>query len=445
MILMRMRCSYSPKQLVTIRDFAKDKMVVHSGPFGCGKTRCLVEAFGIYCYRLKQIGTTGLTFVLAGKTQQAVKRNMGNVLAKQFGDDFKYTKSNKDGMDRDAILFGQNLYLIGFNDSTSREKFQGISDIMGILHDECTLCTQEQFDYAHGRLRGEINLENDMEEEEGEFIEVEDSSIDLNLVAVPDGTVAMWYVGSCNPDSPNHFIKQYIDEGIVKNVKWFIRDAIWKGAKDYYEKLARQYKGNPAFFARYLKGKWTSADRMVYCMFQPKVHILSSLEYELSYKQFRSNFLAVDYGGDHPTAILLISKNHQGIYIISKELLLRNTAPSDIVQKMAEMIDFLENEGSYCADVYIDPSAKALKDEMVKRGINYTHAMNSHVDGIGFIQTELSTGKLFIMDNCINLIGEIYSYHYKDTNDGKDSVEKKGDDCVDAMRYGVYTDSVLRR
>lgn len=31
------------------------------------------------------MGTVGLTFVLAGKTQQSVKRNMGNVLAKQFG------------------------------------------------------------------------------------------------------------------------------------------------------------------------------------------------------------------------------------------------------------------------------------------------------------------------------------------------------------------------
>ena len=50
------------------------KMVVHSGCFGCGKTYSLVEGFGIYCYRLKELGITGLNFVLLGRTQSAVKK-----------------------------------------------------------------------------------------------------------------------------------------------------------------------------------------------------------------------------------------------------------------------------------------------------------------------------------------------------------------------------------
>lgn len=444
---MRIRCSYSPRQLVTIRDFAKDKMVVHSGPFGVGKTKALVEAFALYCMELQRLGTTGLTFVLAGKTQQTVKRNMCNVLSKQFGKDFRYFKGNKDGLDRDAILFGQNIYIIGFNDASSREKFQGITDIMGILHDECTLCTKEQFDYAHGRLRGEVNVEEEgVEEEEGEFIEVDDNSnLDLNSIKIPEGTVPMWYVGSCNPDVPTHFIKQYIDEGIIINIRWFRKDAIWKGAKEYYERLKRQYKNNPAFYNRYLKGEWTSADRMVYCMFQPKTHILNSNEIEVNYKQFKRTFISVDYGGDHPTAILLISVNYQGVYIISKNWKLRNTAPSDIVQKLAEIVDYIISCGVVCSNIYVDPSAKGLKDEMTKRGLEYTNALNNHLDGIGCIQTKLSTNSLFILDSCSELIEEIYSYRYKDNTTGKDEVVKVGDDFVDSMRYGVYTDSVISR
>lgn len=442
---MKMRCSYSEKQLLAIRDFAKDKMVVHSGPFGVGKTFCLVLAFGLYCLRLKQLGTEGLTFVLAGKTQQSVKRNMCNVLSSLFGNDFRYFKGNKDGKDRDAILFGQNLYLIGFNDSTSREKFQGISDIMGILHDECTLCTQEQFDYAHGRLRGEVNIEGEeLDDEDGVYIEIEDNNtIDLNTLALPEGTTTMWYVGSCNPDVPTHFIKEYIDNGIIKNIKWYMRDAIWKGAKEYYKKLEIQYKNNPAFFARYLLGKWTSADRMVYCMFQPKVHILNSNDVDLDYKSFKRNIIAVDYGSDHPTAILLISINRQNIYIVSKEITLQGVAPSDIVQRISELIEHLIDLGVYYSDLYIDPSAKGLKDELTKKGIKYTNAMNSHIDGIGCIQTQLSLNKLYILDNCQNLIKEIYSYRYKDTSNGKDEVVKIDDDHVDAMRYGIYTDYTI--
>lgn len=443
----KLRCSYSKKQVLTIKYFAHQKMVVHSGPFGVGKTRCLVEAFGLYCLRLKELGTTGLTFVLAGKTQQAVKRNMGNVLAGLFGQDFCYFKGNKDGLDRDAILFGQNIYIIGFNDAASREKFQGITDIMGILHDECTLCTQEQFDYAQGRLRGEVNQEQDNDSliEGDEYIEVESSEdwIKSGAIKLPDGTVPMWYVGSCNPDVPTHFIKKYIEDGLLVNVKWYMKDAIWKGAKDYYQKLALQYKDNPAFFNRYLKGLWTSADRMVYCMFQPKVHILRSVDYDLDYRMFKRTFLSLDYGSDHPTGILLIHLNYQGIYIVSNEWKLKGTAPSDIAYKVGCEIQEAIDDGAHYKTVYLDPSAKGIKDELLKSGINFTNAMNSHADGIGFIQTCLSTNRLYIMDNCVELIGEIYSYRYKDNTTGKDEVVKIGDDLVDALRYGVYTDSVV--
>ena len=228
-------------------------------------------------------------------------------------------------------------------------------------------------------------------------------------------------------------------------VKWYMRDACWRGAKEYYERLKLMYKDNPAFFARYLKGKWTSADRMVYCMFNPKVHILNSSDVVLDYKSFKRNFISVDYGGDHPTAILLISINHQGIYIVSKEWKLRNTAPSDIVMQIAKVIDFIEGQGSYCSAVYVDPSAKGLKDELIKNNIEHNNAMNSHIDGIGCIQTYLSLGKLFILDTCEYLIGEMYSYRYKDTTNGKDEVIKVGDDFVDSLRYGVYTDTVIGR
>ena len=71
--------------------------------------------------------------------------------------------------------------------------------------------------------------------------------------------------------------------------------------------------------------------------------------------------------------------------------------------------------------------------------------MNSHIDGIGCIQTNLSLDKLFILDNCEYLISEMYSYRYKDTTNGKDEVIKVGDDFVDALRYGVYTDTVVGR
>lgn len=445
----KLKCSYSKKQMETIVNFAKDKMVVHSGPFGVGKTRCLVEAFGIYCMRLQELGTVGLTFILAGKTQQSVKRNMCNVLTNSFGNNFSYYKGNKDGLDRDAVLFGQNIYIIGFNDSSSREKFQGISDIMGILHDECTLCKQEQFDYAIGRLRGEVNVVGDDDiSEDDEYIEIDDNDMDFDIksVALPEGTTTMWYVGSCNPDAPNHFIKRYIDDGILKNVRWYCKDAIWSGAKAMYDRLRKLYKNNVAFLSRYVNGEWTSSDRMVYPMFNPKQHIIHyECDERTNYESMKRNFIAADYGSDHPTAILLISLTYSGEYVVNKEKKLERTAVSDIVIEIGKFIDYLASMNCGYHTVYVDPAAATLKDEMRKNGIKYQDALNRHDAGIDCIRNRLSLNSLFIVDECENLLDEMYSYSFKENNEnsGKDEVVKVKDDFCDAMRYGVYTDSVI--
>jgi hypothetical protein len=422
-------------------------MVVHTGPFGVGKTHCLVEAFALYCYRLQELGTVGLTFILARRTQQAVKRNMCNVLAKKFGSDFQYYKGHSDGLDRDAVLFGQNIYIIGFNDDSSREKFQGITDIMGILHDECTLCKKEHLEYALGRLRGEVHVdgEDDIDEND-EFIEVEDDVSIINKVKLPEGTTTMLYCGSCNPEAPNYFIKKYIDEGVFECVEWHCEDAIWKGAKEQYDRLRKLYANNPSFLARYVLGEWASADRMVYPMFNPKIHIINSNDIEVDYSKFKYNYIAVDLGSDHPTAILLISKAWSGEYIISWECKLERTAVSTIVQYIGNVINMLLQSGSYCKHIILDPAAATLKDELNKNDINcWINAMNNHEQGITCVRNMFALNKLYILDKCENLINEIYSYSFKESNENnnKDEVVKVGDDFCDAMRYGVYTSESL--
>lgn len=415
--------SHSQRQLYTIKTFGTQKMgkmVIHSGCFGCGKTYSLVEGFGIYCCKLKELGIYGLNFVLLGKTQSAVKKNMCNILSKLYGNDFKYDSSKKSGVVKDAVLFGQNIYIIGLNDTSSESKFRGISDIMGILHDEAVLCTREQFDYIMGRLRGEIDVE------------------------LPSGFVKQWYIGSTNPDVPTHFILDYTKKGILVMIKWYMSDACWDGSKEYYDRLITLYKDNPSFYSRYLKGKWTSSDRMVYPMFNYKRHVLNEEDIEISYKDFKRSFISIDYGSDHPTAIALISVSWSGEYIITKVCKLRNTAPSDIVNKVALYYNFLSKNEVGCDNIYIDPSAGGLKDELRKAELFTFDALNSHSDGIGYLRNLMALNKFFITSSCDELVSEIYSYRFKDNSSGKDEVIKVGDDLVDSIRYGIYTDHIVR-
>lgn len=417
--------SHSQRQLYTIKTFGREEMVgptkmcVHVGCMGCGKTYGLVEAFGIYCAMLKSLGITGLNFVLLGRTQSTVKKNMCNVLSNLYGSDFKYDGSRTNGIVKDAVIFGQNIYIIGFNDSSSESKFRGLSNIMGILHDEAVFCTKEQFDLIMSRLRGQIDVE------------------------LPAGYVKNWYIGSTNPDAPTHFILDYINKKILRLIQWYYTDACWDGFKEYFDRQKMLNKGFKAGWERYIQGKWSASDNMVYPMFYYKKHVLEDTQ--IDYTQMKRTFLAVDYGSNHPTAILMISVAWSGEYIISKELKLQRTAVSDIVVRIAQYIDFLRGLGVGCDNVYVDPSAVALKDELTKYGIAYFEALNSHSDGIGAVRNLFSLDRLFILGTCEDLVAEIFSYVFKDNKSGKDEVVKVGDDLVDAMRYGVYTDSVVRR
>ena len=413
----KLRKSHSPRQLVTIRDFAKVKKEIHVGPFGCGKTYACVEAFGLYCKRLQELGTVGLTFVLLGRTQVLVKKAMCNVLSKLYGDDFRYDGSRVNGVVKDAVLFGQNIYIIGLNDSGSESKFRGISDIMGILHDEVTLVDQNNFNYVMGRLRGEVD----------------------DSIVLPEGTVPMWYVGSTNPDVPTHWLKKLIDDNYFdKHTKWYRRDACWSGADKYYEDLEKTYRDLPSMFSRYIEGKWTSADKMVYPMFDYKKHVLVNVDVDV--KQMQKIILGVDYGGNHPTALCLVAKAWSGEYIAFKTLKITHTAPSDIVQHIKEWMDYIKEKGSYISAIYVDPSAKGLKDELSKENIDYSNAINDHNYGIGTMRTLLSTDRSFVTDDCRDLISEIYGYRFKDTKNGKDEVYKFDDDLADSWRYAIVSD-----
>lgn len=393
------------------------------GCFGCGKTRSTIEAFGVYLLNLNSYTTKRFSFALVGITQKSVKRNLCNEMSKVFGKDFRYDSSLVDGMARDAVLFGHSLFIIGLRDAGAEGRIRGLTDILGMIHDEVSLCSEEHFKLIRARIRG-AKLPPE----------------------VPAEYRNKWYIGSTNPDVPTHWILKQAEpdkdgKRVIELVKWTMDDAIWDGADEYYEGLKLDYRDYEALYKRFILGEWTGNNLQVYPQFNRKLHVVEADEWDIDYKQMRRTFLAVDYGSNHPTAVLLISLTYDGEYIVSREIKLTTTAPSDIVNKISLLYQELSNEGVTLAPMYIDPSAAALKDELRKVGIDYMNAKNSHKDGIATVRSFLSLSKLIIFDTCTNLVNEFYSYQFK--NENSDDVVKLDDDFVDALRYGVHTDSTI--
>lgn len=379
------------------------------GPFGCGKTHTVLMAFGIYLLQLNKYTDKRFNFVLIGRTQLAVKRNLCNVLSTLFGKNFRYDGSRKSGMTRDAVLFGHSIFIVGLNDEKAEERVRGLTDIVGMIHDEVSICSEAQYSLIKARLRG-ATLPPE----------------------VPKKFRAGWYIGTTNPDVPTHWIKKKAENGAIELIRWGMADAIWDGADEYYAGLKLEYKDNPVFYQRYLLGEWVAGDNTVYPQFTHR-HILKDVD--IDYSMMKDIYLAADYGSTHPTAILVILQLLTGEYVVDKEFKFEKTAPSDIVRTLSLGI---REYNKINWTVYVDPAAQALKDELRKYGYKVVNALNSRSDGIACIRTLLSRQELFIRSRCTNTCKEMYEYKFKNPEVSED-VLKIDDDFVDALRYGIYS------
>lgn len=427
---------HSLMQLWTIKNFGKreyfampgkpyNRRVVNVGPAGVGKTRSILTAFGIYLMNLKEKGYTKLHFALMGRTLGTIKRNMGNVLSELFGENFKYDNSRINGIVVDARLFNYPLFFIGLNDTNAETRIRGLSDITGAILDEHTLISEEQYSLILFRIRGGIQL--------------------------PEPYVNNWLVSSTNPDSPRHWLlKNYIKKDLIKVINWRCSDANWDGFESYIADIKEQTRHDKSRYERFVLGRWTLAEGLVYSAFSPK----NVVEGQVDYSQIKRTWVSADYGSNHKTSIQVHHMTYQGIRIISQVYEYERTAVSDIAHKIVTLIDveteqlipyrqtFYGHE-DIVINVYVDPAAQALQDELRKLGISPINAKNSHKDGIAYVNSQFSDCLLYILRNegTQLLIDEIYNYKYNPSEKAKDGeVIKINDDHCDALRYGVYTD-----
>lgn len=402
----------SKRQIDTALSFGRYSERIHVGPYGCGKTRNILLGLGLYCLNHKP-GKLG--FLLLGKTAQLAKSNMGDQLAELFGSDFKYTSAKKDdGLSKDALLFGHRIYFGGMHDKESIKRVLGKS-YKAIVVDELTSISQENYDQLKGRLRGDP---------------------------------PHWIEASTNPDSPNHWLYKYLgldienedeqvkyrkDKNIVL-VQWTKDDAIYEGAKQYYEKLAKSYGVGSIYYSRGVLGQWVSAGDLVYGdSFKPQHHIIPSNELiGATYKYFK---IGIDFGMENPTVALVCGVMPKGEHVIIDERYMPHAKNLDfVVDNIIQLLNHYTNVIGHCSGIYIDPSAAVLIKSLKQHGVlNIKKANNDVVGGIQVVNSMLNNDLLFVSDVCTYTNNEFYTYEYSKKID--ETVVKRNDHCMDALRY----------
>ena len=341
-------------------------------------------------------------FLLVGKTERTLKRNVIDPLRELYGPDC-VSQVYGDGL---VDIFGRKCYVVGANDERAVTKIQGIG-LVYAYGDEVTTWPESFFEMLKSRL---------------------------------DKPGAK-FDGTCNPGSPHHWLKQFIDTTDGRWLKHFhfqLDDNPFLD-QDFVEALKTEYTG--VWYQRYVLGQWVIAEGVVYDMFDAARHVTADIP---SIKKY---WVGVDYGTSNATAFVLLGVGSDNRLYVLREY--RHEAGADLARSKTDAqyaMDFVSWLGDRRPEwIFIDPSAKSFRLTLWNLRGKYpalfkvAAANNEVLDGIRKISSLLSAEKLFIHKSCKGLQEEFASYAWdpKAQERGEDKPIKEHDHSLDALRYAI--------
>lgn len=340
----------------------------------------------------ERVGKDGLSVIL-GVTKSTIERNVLEPMRNIYGDDLVGTISS----DNTAQIFGEKCYCLG------AEKISQVSKLRGA-----------SFKYCYGD-------------------EVADWSEDVFalLKSRLDKSYSC-FDGTFNPQNPEHWLKQFLDSDADIFAQTYTIDDNPFLPDAFKDNLKREYAGT-VFYDRYILGRWTRAEGLVYPMFTAEQHTFAEHSAEGAY------YVSMDYGTINPTAMGLW-RLHNGCAYMEREYY--HDSRKERRQKTDE--EYYQDLVRFVGDapiqrIIIDPSAASFKECIRRHGrFRISDADNAVLDGIRLTGTLLSKGKLKIHESCTNTIKEFGSYMW-DEKSTEDAVIKENDHSMDQMRYFCQT------
>ena len=348
-------------------------------------------------------------FIIAGRSVGALKRNVLTPLFQilegmGFEEGVNYRYHRVDG----RIDIGTNRYhLFGASNEKSQDVLQGLT-AAGAYADEGALFPESFINQMIGRC------------------------------SVPGARIWM----NCNPKGPRHFIKtDYIDQigqpgKSICRIHFLLEDnpTLTKETIDFYK---GQFQG--VFYKRNILGLWVMAEGVVYDMWDEDKYTFS----DLPDRNFDRTEIWIDHGQRNPTAFLIAKveeKNHPRFWITREYYHDGSKHQKTVRQYRNDLLRFIG--GEEIDAVIIDSAAKELIDEIrMTTSLPVLEADKDVLEGIRRVQTTIFENRLFVHENCVNLLREFQSYAWdeKKAERGEDVPIKKDDHCLDALRYGINT------
>lgn len=354
----------------------------------------------------------GLNLIM-GVSKETIERNVLQPMRELYTDDVVGTINNRNI----AMVCGVPVYCLGAEKVTQVAKIQGMS-VKYCYGDEIAKWSQEVFIMLQSRLDKPYSC----------------------------------FDGSCNPESPNHWLKKFIDneniDSYVQHYQIFDNEFLTQG---FISNLCKEYEGT-VYYKRYILGEWALAEGLIYPMYQ------NAIVDELPDDTPTDYVVSIDYGTMNAFAALLWAKVNgtwYGIreyYYSGRDTGLQKTDSEyadDLNKWVADIWAWQQEHPKYSAlagrmtdkiQTIIDPSAASFIALLKKTDwAKVKQADNAVSDGIRETAVALQMGKIKIVRSAMpNWIKEAGGYVWDDKAEEEKPV-KVSDHAMDATRYFVKT------
>lgn len=399
--------SLSPKQNEYIES-ANSRWNLKIGAVRSGKS--YVDVDYIIPRRIRDVqGMDGLT-VIMGVSRETIERNVLQPMREKYTDRLVGKINNRNI----ARVCGEDVYCLGAEKVSQVAKIQG-SSIKYCYGDEIAKWNKEVFIMLQSRL---------------------DKSYSI-------------FDGSCNPESPTHWLKEFIDRTDIDVYiqKYTIFDNPFLPEK-YVKSICKEYEGT-VYYPRYILGEWTRAEGLIYPMYETA--IVSELP-----KEYTEYSMSVDYGTQNAFAAIIWGKYKEVWYAIDEYYYSgrdtgRQKADDDYADDMDQFTKWLfeheENEKPLVngkLEIIIDPSATSFIAMLRKRGrYKIRKADNDVLDGIRETATAMNMGLIKISDKLKNWKKEVAGYTW---DEKKEEFPIQHDDhLMDSVRYFCKTKRIVKK
>lgn len=346
--------------------------------------------------------------LIAGKTERTVKRNVIGPLQDLLGHN---AVKLRQGIG-EAVILGELVYLVGANDERAEGKIRGGTFEL-IYIDEGTLVPESFF------------------------------AMCLTRMSPPGANLDL----TTNPDGPMHWLKRgYLDREAELDMRSFhftLRDNP-DLSDEYIAALGAEFSG--MWRKRFVDGLWVAAEGVIWDAFDVDRHVVDALPDDLEFGRY---FVGIDYGTANPFVALLVGVGSDGRMWVLDEW------RWDSRQRSQQLTDaqYSGRLGEWIAEheiapgaFYPDPSAASFILQLRQdHDWNVVDAVNDVSDGLRHVGTLIANDRLRVLSRCEGLIAEMATYAWdpKAQQRGEDKPVKQADHGPDALRYALYSDSLL--